>query len=109
MELLFFWVAFSVLVAVIANSRRRNWFGWLLLSLLLTPLLGLIAVLALPSRAASARPYDAAREVPSAPPVYHGQAATKICRSCAEVINARSTYCHRCNHPVGENVSPVTS
>lgn len=48
MELAIGWIAASIVVAIIAGSRQRNAAGWLLLSLLISPLLGLILVLCLP-------------------------------------------------------------
>ena len=50
MELLFFWIILAIVVGVVAESRGRSGFGWVLLSaLLISPLLGLILVLCLPN------------------------------------------------------------
>lgn len=40
-------LAMSAVVAGLASSRGRSWEGWFFISLLLSPLLGLILVLAL--------------------------------------------------------------
>lgn len=49
MEIVTFWLIGAVVVAVIAGSRGRSGLGWFVLSLLLSPLLGLILVALLPS------------------------------------------------------------
>jgi len=43
-----FFVAFSVIVGVIANSRGRSGFGWFFLSVIITPILTLVLVMCLP-------------------------------------------------------------
>lgn len=45
MEWLFLWAAFAVGVGLLANSRGRSGIGYFLLSVLLSPILGLIVVL----------------------------------------------------------------
>lgn len=47
MELIVFWFGFAIVVGVIANNRGRSGIGWFLFSIILSPLLGLILVLAL--------------------------------------------------------------
>ena len=49
MELIVFWVLFCVVVAVIANSKGRSGIAWFFLSVLISPVLGLILVLCLPA------------------------------------------------------------
>ena len=48
MEILMFALIFDVVVGVIANSRGRSGIGWFVLSVLFSPILMLILVLALP-------------------------------------------------------------
>jgi hypothetical protein len=43
-----FYLAFSIVVSVIANSRGRAAIGWFLLSMLISPLLALILVVCIP-------------------------------------------------------------
>ena len=43
------WLLFSGIVGVAANARGRTGIGWFLLSVIVSPLLALILVLALPS------------------------------------------------------------
>jgi uncharacterized membrane-anchored protein len=50
MEYFLIWIGLCIVVGVAAQSRRnRNGFGWFLLSLLITPLLAGLLVLAMPS------------------------------------------------------------
>ena len=48
MEIAFVWIAWSIVVSIIANSRGRSWLGWLLLSFFITPILMNILVMCLP-------------------------------------------------------------
>lgn len=50
MELFLGWVLFSIAVGIAANSRSRSFFGWTLISLFLSPLIGLILVLVFPNQ-----------------------------------------------------------
>jgi hypothetical protein len=47
-SIIFFWISFSIIVAVAANTRGRSGFGWFLLALLISPLISGLLVLALP-------------------------------------------------------------
>lgn len=48
MPIVFFWLMLSIVVGIIAGSRNRSVFGWSLISLLLSPVIGLICVVCLP-------------------------------------------------------------
>jgi hypothetical protein len=50
MEIAFFWFAFAIVVGVAASSRGRNGFGWFILAVLISPLIGLLLVLVMPNR-----------------------------------------------------------
>lgn len=47
MEVFLFWILFSFVVAFIAGNKGRSGFAWFFLSILISPLLTLILVLAL--------------------------------------------------------------
>lgn len=49
------WLGFAVVVAVAANTRGRNAFGWFCLAVIISPLLAGLLVLALPSLGAEPR------------------------------------------------------
>lgn len=50
MEILVVYVIFSAIVAVAARHRGRGDIGWFILSMLISPLLALIALFVIPSR-----------------------------------------------------------
>jgi hypothetical protein len=45
------WLVFAVLVGVAANARGRNGLGWFLLSAVMSPLIGFLFLVAMPSYA----------------------------------------------------------
>jgi hypothetical protein len=49
MEILVFWLLLAFVVAIAAGSRGRSGAGWFILSVILSPLIGLILVLVLPN------------------------------------------------------------
>lgn len=79
MEIIIGWIVFSVVVGVVAASRNRSVVGWVLLSLLISPLLALIllAFLGKPS--------------PSSGP-------TKICPDCGRACPVSAVMCGGCDH-----------
>jgi hypothetical protein len=85
MPLLLSWVVFSVLVGVVASSRGRSGVGFFFLSLLLSPLVGLIVVLVMK---------------PAAADIERQQIASgdmKKCPFCAELVRAEARVCRYCN------------
>jgi hypothetical protein len=70
MELLLFWIGGALLVAIVASAKGRSAFGWLLLSLLLSPLVTLIAVI--------------------------GVESLRTCPRCAETVKAAASVCRHC-------------
>jgi hypothetical protein len=49
MEIVLGWFMFSIVAGIIASSRGRSGFGYFMLSLILSPLIGLILAVAMPS------------------------------------------------------------
>jgi hypothetical protein len=82
----FFWFVLAVAVGILANSRGRSGFGWFLLAVLLTPLLGFILVLA--SKDLS-KAEAAAVGVP-------GGATHVRCPACAEWVLPEAAVCKHC-------------
>ena len=46
--IVFFWIAFAIIVGVAANTRGRNGVGWFILAIVISPLIAGLLVLALP-------------------------------------------------------------
>lgn len=84
MDIVFFWFLFSVVVGIIAASRGRHGFGWFLLSILISPLLACILVLALGSKQQAV--------VSGAPtPETHVK-----CPDCRELVLREARVCKHC-------------
>jgi hypothetical protein len=60
MEIVFFWLALSAIVAIAANTRGRHPGGWFLLAVVLSPLIAGLLLVALPrgNRISNQRPGD---------------------------------------------------
>jgi len=76
------WIVFSIIVGIGASSRGRFGIGWFLLALVITPLLAVILLLLLPSRAKS--PGDPT-------PDTHVK-----CPDCAEFVRKAAKVCKHC-------------
>jgi len=62
----FFWLALTVVVCYVAHEKGRNAFAWFIVSLLFSPAIGMLAMLALPARPKASPPYQPPSE-PGAP------------------------------------------
>jgi hypothetical protein len=96
MEFFVFWFVFAIVVAVIASSRGRSGFGWFLLAMIISPLLGVILVALLPS-------LKPAQGAPT--PRTHVK-----CPDCAELVLKEAKVCKHCGCklvPGGLNVRPT--
>lgn len=92
--LFFFWFLFAVGVGVLASNRGRSGVGWFLLSMLISPLLGLLFV------AVSKDLAKAAREAADRP----GADTHVKCAQCAEWVLPEAKVCKHC----GAALVPVT-
>jgi hypothetical protein len=81
MELFFFWLIFAIVVGAVASARGRSGPGWFLLSMIISPLLGVILVALLPSRRGE--------------PTYDTHVK---CEMCAELVLREARKCKHCGH-----------
>ena len=86
MDIMLLWILFSAVCGGIAAARGRSFWSLFLLSLILSPLLGLIAALA--CKSGGRLQADAARR---------GHSATEMpCQFCAELIRREAVMCPHC-------------
>ena len=82
MAFAFFWFLFSIAVGVWASNKGRSGIGWFVLSLVISPLLGLIFC-------AAVRDLRTAQDAP-------GPATHVKCPSCAEWVLPEASKCKHC-------------
>jgi phosphotransferase system glucose/maltose/N-acetylglucosamine-specific IIC component len=85
MTIALFWVLFSIAVGVLASNKGRSGFGWFLLSLIVSPVLGLIFCAVSKNLALTA--------VENALPT--GDTHLK-CSQCAEFVLPEAIKCKHC-------------
>jgi hypothetical protein len=84
MIIVVFWIGFSLIPALIASNKGRSAGGFFLLSLLVSPLIGLlIALFASPDAKAIEKQQAAA-------------GGMRKCPSCAEMVKAEAVKCRFC-------------
>lgn len=94
MEYFLFWLAFSAVVGAAASSRGRSFVGWMLISTVISPLLGLILVLVIPSRARNTS------ATPGKSDGAHDSASHRRCPACAESVRKEAIKCKHCGHAI---------
>lgn len=92
MEIFLFWLVLSVLVGLLAVKRGRSWPGWFMLSLFLSPLIGLVALLVAPNLATAYADAEARVD-----PSTHVR-----CPDCRELVRRDARKCKHC----GSTLSP---
>jgi hypothetical protein len=89
MELVLFWLVFAVVAGVIAASKGRSGLGYFVLSVLLSPVVGLILAVALPR-------VQRVVAVPGPGDIDSG--ARTPCPNCAELVLPAAKVCRFCGH-----------
>lgn len=84
---LVFWIALSIVAGVVAEAKGRVGIGYIFLSLILSPIIGILLVALLPSRVTQATAAAAATAGP-----------TTRCDACAEVVLLAANKCKHCGH-----------
>ena len=93
-----FWVGFSVVVGIAASKRNRSGALWFFLSLIFSPLLAGLFVLALGDSKPPSR-YHPGQFVEAEPrPKTFGPILEKKCPDCAEIVKADARICRFCRH-----------
>lgn len=95
MTIFIFWLAFSILVGVYANSKGRSGAGFFFLSVILSPLVGIIcALIASPDHGALDRK---AIE----------KGTHRKCPECAELVRKEARVCKHCGHDFRVQDDPI--
>lgn len=95
MTVLLFWVLFAVACGVYASNRGRSGIGWFFLSLVISPLLGLIFI---------AVSKDLSKSSTAAQP---GTGTHVKCPACAEFVLLEARVCKHCGAPLVPAVNHV--
>lgn len=101
MDWVTFWLIGAGIAAAIAGSRGRSALGWFVLSIIVSPLLGILAAMLLP--AVDTRPH---RTCPHC--AENVLASASLCKHCGQPLPAPATkeisrYCQACGQPASQH------
>jgi hypothetical protein len=97
MELFLAWLALSVVAGVIASQKGRSGFGFFFLSVLLSPLVGIVAALV------------AGPNVTKVEQSQIESGLSKKCPFCAEIIKQEARVCRYCGRELESTDEPDAS
>jgi hypothetical protein len=87
MIIIIFWLILSVVIGVVASNRGRSGIGWFFLSMLISPVLALLFLIACRDLRMEAQFQKASPQIND---------ATKVCPRCAETIKQAAKVCRFC-------------
>lgn len=88
MEIFIIWIVLSALVAHVAAKKGRSEVGYFFLSLLLSPIIGLIAILVAGDNEEG----------------FIKNGDLKKCPACAELVKLEAIKCKHCGHNINEDI-----
>ena len=95
MVALFFWLLFSVIVGWFAHQKGRSGIAFFLISIVISPMIGLIVVLII----------KPSGEVMEQRMLLSGEG--KTCPFCAEVVRAEALICKHCGKDIDAGLPPA--
>lgn len=85
------WLIFSIIIGSVASSKGRSGIGFFFVSLILSPLVGLIIVLII-------QPNQSTVEQKTLEAGHH-----KRCSQCGELVKAEASLCKHCHTQLDQN------
>jgi hypothetical protein len=114
-EFFLLWLIFAIVVGVAAGARGRNGFGWFLIAVILSPLIGLILVFAMPNKraeriaaeqATALRAQIAEQQAKSGVEPITLETHTR-CPDCKEWVRRDATVCKHCHRTLEPSPPPA--
>lgn len=94
MFLVVLWLVFSILVGLVASSKGRSGLMFFFVSIIFSPLIGLIIVFVLPKN----------NEIIDERAIENGN--MKVCPNCAELVKKEAGLCKHCQSDL--NIPPLS-
>lgn len=96
------WLGFAFLVGQLATTRNRSRAGWVIRAILVSPIVALVFLYAVPKR----EPEIAKGSASGNFLILKGEELVK-CPFCAELIKAEAKVCRHCSREVGDAIESL--